>query len=296
MFLDNFYKEKYIIFLDIEFQNFEIKGKQYYYILEIGVIIFERNIEKPILIDHINFPILKLPNIRLINIDYTNVSEETEKLMQENQNKLIIKPNIDDIKSKEKLIRFIPGKMKKIIKEILKTNDLELLEKNKDKIEKDAKNAIFQFYKNRLPNEYKNIIDNQIKLYSNDYDVNKRMVNPANYLKKLNNYLNDGILIHKENTDIEAIKNTSKYYNIDVSIKNKFDIAIFNQKLSKIISPNLHNSYLYLYDKYITQNNELLIYHNTIIDLVNKKMRKFEAHNPLVDAFMTIFVFILLKN
>jgi hypothetical protein len=33
-----------------------------------------------------------------------------------------------------------------------------------------------------------------------------------------------------------------------------------------------------------------------ILDLVNSKMDKFKAHNPLVDSFMTIFVFILMKK
>jgi len=295
MLLDNFYKEKYIIFLDIEFQNFENKNKQIYHILEIGVIIFEKSIEKPIVVEHVNFPVLNIPNIRLMSIDYANVSEKTEKLMTENQNKLIIKPDIEDIKTKEKLIKYIPGNTKKIIREILETNNLELLEKEKDNIEKNTKKALFQYYRNRLPSEYKKIIDNQTNLYKNDVDVKKRLVNPNDYLKKINNYLSNGILIHKEKTDLEAIKNTSKYYNIDINIKNKFDIAIFNQKLSKIISPNLHNSYLYLYDNKIKSNNELLNYHNMIIKLVNEQMRKFEAHNPLVDAFMTIFVYILMK-
>jgi hypothetical protein len=134
-----------------------------------------------------------------------------------------------------------------------------------------------------------------INLYSNDVYVKKRLVDPVKYFKKLTEYLKDGLLVHKETTDLQALNNTSKYYKIDLNIKNRFDIAVYNKHFEKINSASLHNSYLYLYDHKIKTDNKILKFHNHILELINKKMPKFKAHNPLVDAFMTIFVFILMK-
>jgi len=298
MLLDNFYKEKYLIFLDIEFQNFDIKGKQVHHILEMGIIIFERGVEEPVLIEHINFPILKIGNMRLIRIEYSNVSENTEKEMEKIQDEFIIKPELTDINRKKKLIKFIPNKgIRNILKEAIETNNSVILEAETNLIPKHAKKAMFLYYYNRLPNEYKKLFNKQINLYTNDVQVKKRMVDPKEYLAKINQYLSNGILIHKEGTDLEALRNDSKYYNTQINIKNKFDIAVFNDKLSKVAkSPNLHNSYLYLYEEKIKKDSNLLKYHNYLLDLINKKMPKFRPHNPLVDSFMTIFVFILMKS
>jgi hypothetical protein len=296
MLLDNLYKDKYIIFLDIEFQNFQPKNQQEHHILEIGVLIFERGNEDPILVEHINFPMLNLKNMRLMGIEYSNVSEKTEKEMENIQEKFIIKSELNDIIKKEKLIKYIPNKdVRNKLKEAIKTNNSALIDADKDMIEKHAKKAMFLYFYNRLPNEYKKLLEKQHSLYKNDSQVKKRLVDPVEYLKKLNLYLKDGILIHKETTDLEALRNASQYYNIPLQIKNKFDIAIFNNKLSKVAkSPNLHNSYLYLYDEKIKKNHNMLKYHDKLIDLINKKMPKFRPHNPLVDAFMTIFVYVLL--
>lgn len=297
MLLDNFYKEKYLIFLDIEFQNFQPKNQQEHHILEIGVLIFEKGKEDPILVEHINFPILNIKNMRLMGIEYSNVSEKTEKEMEEIQDKFIIKPELNDIIKKEKLIKYIPNKdIRNILKEAIKTNNSALIDADKDMIEKHAKKAMFLYFYNRLPNEYKKLLEKQHLLYKNDSQVKKRLVNPVEYLKKLNIYLKNGILIHKETTDLEAIRNASQYYKVPLFIKNRFDIAVFNNKLAQVAkSPNLHNSYLYLYEEKIKKNHNMLKYHDKLIEIINTKMPKFRPHNPLVDAFMTIFVFILMK-
>ena len=57
----------------------------------------------------------------------------------------------------------------------------------------------------------------------------------------------------------------------------------------------MHKSYLHLYEEKITKDQTLLKYHDKLIELINKKMPKFRAHNPLVDAFMTIWVYVLMK-
>ena len=96
--LDKLYKQKYLIFLDIEFQNFIEKGVQKPYILELGIIIFEKGKLYPILVEHVNFPLFVSDNVRLLGIEYCSASQATENKMLEIQNKFIIKPILDDVK------------------------------------------------------------------------------------------------------------------------------------------------------------------------------------------------------
>lgn len=296
--LDKYFKEKYLIFLDIEFQTFNIKGRQNPYILELGVIIFERNNTYPILIDHVNFPFLPFENIRLIGEEYTTVSKETEIDMKDLEDKFILSSDLEDVKLKEKLIQLIPNKkVKDVLKKAIKENNQSLLDNNKELINKYAKKALFNLFFKRIPKQYQNLFKKYMNLYKNDSQVIKRTKDPKEYLKLLNNYIKDGLLVHKETMDLEAIKNDSDYYKIPIIIKNRFDIAIYNNHFNKLnISPSLHNSYIYLYDNKITKNSDLLKYHNNIIEMVKEKMNFFKPHNPLVDAFMTVFVFMLMSS
>jgi hypothetical protein len=291
------FQDKYIIFLDIEFQNFNIKSKQYHYILELGVIIFEKGKEMPILIEHVNFPLLDFPNMRLLGVEYASVSDETEKKMIKNQNKLIITPNLDDIVKKQKLINYIPNKMVKgYLREAIQNNDSDIIEKNKELIEKQTKKAMYTYFYYYLPKEYRKVYEDQIELYKSDKLVNERLVNPKEYLVKLNKYLKNGLLVHKEKTDLEALKNDFDFYKIKSNIKKTFDIAVYNNYFNSINSASLHNSYLYLYENKITKNKDLLKHHNKILEKVNLKMDKFKPHNPLVDSFMTIFIYYIMKK
>lgn len=297
MLLDGYYKEKYIIFLDIEFQNIDYKNEMRHYIRELGVIIFEKGIEKPVLIDHINFPVFNNPNLRLIGCDYSTVSKEVEEEMSKIESTFIISPVLDDVKKKIDIIKFIPnGSVREILRHALASNDQSILDKNKSLIEKYAKKAMFIYHYNRLPANYKKLFKQQNELYINDVEVKKRLVDPVIYLQKLNKYLSQGVLIHKEETDLEALKYDSLLYNVNLNIKSRFDIAIFNPIIAKTVSPTLTNSYFKVYDEKIITTSWLLKYHNMIMDLVNKKMKEFRPHNPLVDAFMTIFVFMIYKK
>jgi len=296
MLLDHLYKQKYLIFLDIEFQNFQPNNKQIYHAQELGLIIFERGKIEPIIVEHVNFPILNLKNMRLIGVEYASVNEKTEEDMKKIQESLIIKPNLIDIKLKEKLIKYIPDKkVRNILKDAIQTSNEALLDASTDKIEKFSRKSMYNYYYNRLPNEYKNLFMKQINLYKNDPLVKSRLVNPKDYLIKFNNYLKDGILIHKETTDLEAIKNDFLYYGIKGKVINNYDIAKHNSYFEKLKSASLHKSYLHLYETKIKNNPNLLKFHNKIIELINKKMKMFKPHNPLVDAFMTIWVYILMK-
>jgi len=297
MLLDHLYKQKYLIFLDIEFQNFQPKNKQIYHIQELGLIIFEKGKEDPILVEHVNFPILNIKNMRLIGVEYASVNDKTEEEMTKNQDLFIIKPNLEDIKLKEKLIKYIPDKnVRELLKKSLQLSDTSVLNESLNKINKFTKKSMYNYYYNRIPNEYKNLFMKHVNLYKNDPLVKSRMVDPKNYLVKLNNFLKDGILIHKETTDLEAIRNDFTYYGINGKVIHNYDIAKHNNYFERLGSASLHKSYLHLYDTKIKNNSNLLKFHDKLIELINAKMKKFKPHNPLVDAFMTIWVYVLMKN
>jgi len=295
--LDKLYKQKYLIFLDVEFQNFFEKGVQKPYILELGIIIFEKGKLYPILVDHVNFPLFVSDNVRLLGTEYCSASQITENKMLEIQHKFIIKPILDDVKSKIKLITFIPHReVKDLLREAIEKNDQSILDTNKDLIEKHAPKAMFNMYYNRIPKEYQLLFKVYMNLYENDVDVKKRVKeDPKKYLDNLIKYFNDGLVVHKETTDLQAFDNDTKYYKTDLRIKNNFDIAVFNRTLgSKVVSPSLHNTYVYLYDEKIKTNDEILKFHDYILEMVKRRIGKYKAHNPLVDAFMSIFVFLLM--
>ena len=296
--LDKLYKQKYLIFLDIEFQNFIEKGIQKPYILELGIIIFEKGKLYPILVEHVNFPLFVSDNVRLLGTEYCSVSQATENKMLEIQNKFIIKPILDDVKSKKKLITFIPHReVKDLLREAIEKNDQSILDINKDLIEKQAAKAMFNMYYNRIPKEYQLLFKVYMNLYENDVEVKKRVKDPKKYLDNLIKYFSDGLVVHKETTDLQAFDNDTRYYKTDLRIINNFDIAVFNRTLvSKVLSPSLNNTYIYLYDEKIKTNDEILKFHDHILEVVKKRIGKYKAHNPLVDAFMTIFVFLLMLN
>ena len=289
-------EDRYLIFLDIEFQNFNIKNKQQHYILELGLIIFEKHINEPILIEHVNFPILSKykKNMRLIDIQYSTVSERTEPEIIKNQNEFIIKANLVDVENKKALIKFIPDReTKDILRKASEMKDKTLLDIHKTRIEKYAKKAMFNYYYERLPFKYKKLFDKQIDLYNNDSLVKSRQIKPEDYLLKLNSYLSKGTMVHKEGTDLEALRNTFSYYNINYDGKTKkYDIAIHNRYFQlKMTGASLYQSYCYLYEKYISNNKTLSKEHDNLLELIKRNMSIFKPHNPLYDAFMTIFIY-----
>ena len=126
--LDNLFNTKYLVFLDIEFQTIQKKGQDPY-ILELGIIIFEHNNEKPVIIDHVNFPLFHNENIRLLASKYCTVTQKTEIEMKKKEEELSINVNnIDSIKNKHELIEFIPDRnIKRLLREVIKTNNMSLI-------------------------------------------------------------------------------------------------------------------------------------------------------------------------
>jgi hypothetical protein len=294
---DDLHNKKYLIFLDIEFQTFEIKKTIIYHILELGVIIFKRNTNKPILIDHVNFPLLNLPNLRLLTGEHSNVSPETKSKMNVIYDNFTIRPNIKDLILKEDLIKFIPDKkIVDLLHEIINTKNTELLNTNKDIILKNMDKAKFHYFYDNLPSKYHKLFIQQILLYIKDTQVKHRLVNPEKYLNKLNTFFKNGTVIHKENIDLIAFQNTFNYYDIKSYIKYTFDIAIYNKSFIKLgISSKLFNTYEYIMNK-IKKNNNMSLFHSKLYEDIMTKIDKFNPHNPLVDAFMSIFVYLVMHQ
>jgi len=294
--LDTLYNTKYLVFLDIEFQTIQLKGQEPY-ILELGIIIFEHNSDKPILIDHVNFPLLEAENLRLLGSKYCTVTQKTEIEIKKLEAKLSININdINSIKNNYELIEFIPDKhTKKLLREVIKTNNMALIE-NPEKTQKIIDQMYFNFFKLRLKGKFRLIYDEIIRLYKEDELVIKRRVNPYNYLNTLKPYFNDMTLVHKEGMDIIAINKDLKKYN--VKIENRIfhkDIAVYNDVFrKKYNTAKLYESYLHLKKDYINKNIELKQFESKLEKIIKEKMPIIKAHNPLSDTYFTIFIFLVM--
>ena len=295
--LDVLFNTKYLVFLDIEFQT--IQGKTHEpYILELGIIIFEHNSDKPVLIDHINFPLLINENLRLLASKYCTVTEKTEIEMKKLELDLYINVNdLESIKNKQELIEFIPDRnTKQLLREVIKTNNVSLIS-NPQKTQKIVDQMHFNFSKNRMKGKYRTIFDKIMNLYKNDDLVKKRFVNPQNYLNTLKPYFNDMTLVHKEGMDIIALNKDLKKY--DVKIQNKIyhkDIAVYNDHFRKKYNTaklyETYNALQYDYDG----ETELDDFWELLNNLLKEKMPIAKPHNPLSDVFYTIFIFLIMEK
>jgi hypothetical protein len=291
--LDTLYTTKYIVFLDIEFQTINHQP----YILELGIVIFEHNKEIPVLIDHINFPLLLNENLRLLMSKYCSVSEKTELEMKKLEDKFQI--NINDINSiieKKDLIQFIPDRnIKRLLKNVVNTNILDI--PNLEKAQKTVDQLYYNLYKNRLNSKYRHIFNQIFDLYKNDELVKKRTINPFNYLNTLKPYFNEMTLVHKEGMDIIALNNDLKKYDVKItkSILHK-DIAIYNNIFKqKYTTAKLYESYINLKKDYYEKYIDLQKFDTNLVKNLKNKMLVVKAHNPLSDAYFTIIIFIIME-
>jgi hypothetical protein len=303
--LDSLFNTKYLVFLDIEFQTIQSNG-QNPYILELGIIIFEHDNDSPILIDHVNFPLLDNDNLRLLNSKYCTVTEKTEIEMKKLESELYINVNdIESIRNKQDLIEFIPDrKIRKMLKEVIKTNNITLI-LNPIRTQKIIDQMYFNFFKYRMKGKYKYIFDQITKSYKNDDLVKKRFINPFNYLNTLKPYFNSMTLVHKEGMDIIALNNDLKKYNVKIEsrIYHK-DIAVYNKIFSKKYkTAKLYDSYISLkkdYSNKINLNTKnsicLFQFEKQLEEKIKEKMPVIKAHNPLSDVYFTIYIFILLEK
>jgi hypothetical protein len=138
-------------------------------------------------------------------------------------------------------------------------------------------------------NDYLNKFELRFELYLMDKYLKNNELNTQLY--RLTMYFNKLYKNQKVSTDISPI--------IEMKLKNNGD-DFFSKKhynyFNSVNSASLHNSYLYLYENKILKNKDLLKHHDKILEKVNLKMIKFKPHNPLVDSFMTIFIYNLMKK
>jgi hypothetical protein len=295
--LDKLYNTKYLVFLDIEFQIIQSKNQEPY-ILELGIIIFEHNSDIPILIDHVNFPLLSNENIRLIGSRYCTVTEQTEKEMKKKEEELSININdINSIKNNHELIEFIPDRnTKRLLREVIRSNNITLIT-NPEKIQKIINQMYFNMFKNRIKGKYKTIFDQIFRLYKEDELVKKRTINPFNYLNTLKPYFNNMTLIHKEGMDILALNKDLEKYNVKIEKKifHK-DIAVYNEIFrKKYNTAKLYESYIHLKHDYINNHNNLKQFELLLEEKIKEKMPVIKPHNPLSDTYFTIFVFLIME-
>jgi hypothetical protein len=268
----------------------------------LGIVIYEKDNDIPIYIDHVNFPLFQDTNLRLLNTKYCTTTDETDHKMKELEKEFQINiKDIESIKNKSELISFIPDKnTKKKLKEIIKTNSLNYSDKEFTRMNKVIEKISFNLFKNRLPAKYKVWYNKIINLYLNDPLVKQRTINPQNYLNLLKNYFKDITIVHKEDMDFIAINNDLKKYNVKISnhIYHN-DIANYNQMLiNKYGTAKLYESYLYLKRDYIDnpKNEELQKFDEILKDKLKEKMPVIKPHNPLSDTYFTIIVFVILKK
>lgn len=303
--LDKLYNTKYLVFLDIEFQIIQAKMHDPY-ILELGIIIFEQGIELPVLIDHVNFPLLTNENIRLLGSKYCTVTEKTEVEIKKLESELSINvSNFESIKNNQGLIEFIPDrKIRKLLKDVISTNNMTLIT-NPIKIQKIVDQMYFNFFKMRLrgksKDKYSNIFDQIINLYKNDELVQRRNINPFNYLNTLKPYFNNMTLVHKEGMDIIALNNDLRKYNVKIEKKIYHkDIAEYNKIfISKYNTAKLYESYVYLkkdYENEFNKQGKLKQFEDDLNKRIKEKMPIIKPHNPLSDTYFTIFIFIIIET
>jgi hypothetical protein len=297
--LSDLFSTKYLCIFDIEFQ-INSDHKQNAFILELGIIIYEKNNDIPVYINHVNFPLLKNTNLRLINTKYSTVLPETELKMKQLEKEFQINvKDIESIKSKSELISFIPDKnTKKKLRDIIKTNSMNYSESEYLRMQKTLEKISFNLFKNRLPDKYKKVYYKIIELYLQDPSVKQRTINPRNYLNILREYFKDVTIIHKEDMDFIALNNDLKKY--DVKIANQVqhkDIADYNQILiHKYQTAKLYECYLFLYHDYVEKIPELKQFDTILQDKLREKMPTIKAHNPLSDSYFTLIVFIIMKK
>jgi len=155
-------------------------------------------------------------------------------------------------------------------------------------------NTISQF--NKHHHSFKKIL----KIYLNDKYIQNILVNIDNHksvMHNLNLIISDinCLNIVKGQSDIIAVINHNLFLNRchnSVSNNNIIDIADYNNKIHELCSSaKLYESYVCLSNKSILDNEKYK--EESILNFLKKYMDSdFKPHNPLVDAYYTLQVFI----
>jgi hypothetical protein len=224
---------------------------------------------------HIKFE--KIWNQFKFNNDIKNFQKHTINLLNDKilqKNKSIVEKFKSQLNQLIDLIEYDQNSVDKLISKIV-TN---------------LKNIIYNNTINKL-----NKTDEFIKIrniYLNDSYIKSILINNYNHnavIDNLNMIFANGLNIVKGYEDIKAIYNHNLLLNDKLhKIKYIIDIAEYNDTIYKLCnSAKLYESYLCLRDTFGDVNSDLLI-------ILKKWMESnFKPHNPLVDAFYTLQVYIL---
>lgn len=131
-----------------------------------------------------------------------------------------------------------------------------------------------------LPSDIQPYLKEGIETYQKDSKI-KKAHKPYSWLKTFLNVYSESLVIVKGPTDIESIHNACKMYDIDYKHpKRVYDIARWNPKSRKICgSAKLEQTYECIHSKLSDENKQL-----------DKHLPKGEAHDPTVDASMTLII------
>jgi len=325
---------KIILVYDIEFFNIlytdenkylhvkklSFNDNEYYYntIRELGGLIFiksNNNLWYYIgdFLFTFDFPVDK-KYICLISNDYSDVTDITRNNMINLENQILLYKkynldyfinniNQDNIHDIYKLVKSINND---IIYKNLTNDKIIFFDDNNNNIDK-IKNYLKKLYKElvELKHQYYPDLINDTTINKIIYDINNLYINDKNIQNRMINYddldifiniFNKSKKIGKELIDISAIINTSFLKNIHKPIIDKyFDIAFYNP-FSRLLCngaklETTYNCVLNKLDSDIFSFNSSSKFNlSNIVDLTR-------AHNPTVDAYMTLIVcFYIIKK
>lgn len=248
--------------------------------------------------------------IKMTMSTYMSVSSTNEKLLKQNESKIIISNQIDKIFND---IKYLNSVKKFIINHELFINILSdesqqqvimLFDKvsngininfNLNKIKKILDQINYNLYENFVSKKYKDIIVEQKRIYHNDKNVIDRTLtnNEEKYfMENFKNILDYSYIVVKGQRDMSALHNTYKLiFNVKKSKLNFshfYNIEIFNQ-----LSQNIYGS-AQLEKTFIGLSNDV-IYKKNVRPFFRKLNITGKSHNPLIDSLYTLVVAIIVN-
>jgi hypothetical protein len=135
-------------------------------------------------------------------------------------------------------------------------------------------------FESTLPDEIKPFLKEGIQTYQQDPNI-KKARKPPSWLKTFINLYSESLIIVKGQTDIEALQNACKFHKIEYKKPLAvYDIADWNPISHKVCgSAKLEKTYECIHSKLNDENKQL-----------DKLLPKGEAHDPTIDASMTLII------
>lgn len=174
------------------------------------------------------------------------------------------------------------------------------------KIHKILKEILYMMPINKYPKTQQKLFYKIMQIYKTDVNIQKILIPTTQhniFIEKFNDFIYNSNVINivKGIADIQAVHNCNILFN---EVEKRFilpkmiiDISMYNEEIYKMCSSaKLYESYTCLMNR--NKDNYNTAYHTTILNNIYKYYNKelLKAHNPLMDAFYTIIVFIQYNN